>query len=39
MLVSAADESPGTPSIRAEDTWDNDGSYTIIMNLWWGRER
>lgn len=33
--MTVTDASPGQ-AVLSNDNWDGDGSYAVMMNLWWG---
>lgn len=35
LTVNISDSAPGKP-VLSQDNWDEDGSYKVSMNLWWG---
>lgn len=35
MTVTVADAAPGQAEL-SNDNWDEDGSYAVTMNMWWG---
>lgn len=35
LTVTVTNASPGQ-AVLSNDNWDGDGSYAVMMNLWWG---